>query len=116
MSDTVIRRAARALNPDRPIMTLAELPRERSSTSKRGRRSTAKSWANGHRRPPIAALKVLLDLLKHRRATLYQLIPELEYVIMQREREPKHASGFMVRDPLTGQDKRNRRGRPHGIK
>ena len=35
MSDTVIRAAARALNPDRPIMTLAGLSH--------GRRSTAKS-------------------------------------------------------------------------
>ena len=45
MSDTVIRAAARALNPDRPIKMLAGLAN--------GRRSTGKSWATGHRRAPI---------------------------------------------------------------
>ena len=69
MSDTVIRAAARALNPDRPIMTLAALAR--------GRRSTAKSWAAGHRRPPIVTLKILRDLLNDRQAALFQLILEL---------------------------------------
>jgi len=44
--------------------------------------------------------------------TLYQLIPELEYLITLREREPRHARGFMVRDPATGMDRRNRLGRP----
>jgi hypothetical protein len=104
MSDTVIRRAAFALNPDRPVMALAGLAR--------GRRSTAKSWATGHRRPSIATLKIICDLLKERRADLYQLIPELEYLITLREREPPRARGFMIRDPLTGMDTRNRRGRP----
>jgi hypothetical protein len=104
MSDTVIRRAVFALNPSRPIMTLAGLAR--------GRRSTAKSWATGRRRPSIETLKILCDLLKERRADLYQLIPELEYLIMLREREPMHARGFMLRDPATGMDRRNRLGRP----
>jgi hypothetical protein len=104
MSDTVIRRAVRALNPDRPIKTLAALAG--------GRRSTAKSWATGHRRPPIVLIKNVLDMLRDRRAVLSQLIPEFEYVIMQREREPKHRTGFNLIDPLTGLDRRNRRGRP----
>jgi hypothetical protein len=104
MSANVIRRAARVLNPDRPITALALLTR--------APRSTVKSWATGHRRPPIVTLEILRDLLKNRQAALFKLIPELEQVISQREREPKHASGFMIRDPLTGKDKRNRRGRP----
>jgi transposase-like protein len=104
MSDTVIRRAASALSPDQPIKTLAALGS--------GRRSTAKSWATGRRRPSVANLKILLEWLKERRAVLYQLIPELEYLITLREREPRHARGFMVRDPATGVDRRNRLGRP----
>jgi len=104
MSDTVIRRAARVLNPDKPIMALAELGRVP--------RSTAKSWATGRRRPPIWVLTILRDLLTDRQAALSQLIPELEYVIIQREREPMHRTGFNLKDPVTGLDKRNRRGRP----
>jgi hypothetical protein len=104
MSDTVIRRAALALNPHRPTMTLAALGS--------GRRSTAKSWATGRRRPSIAKLKILLEWLKERRAVLYQLIPELEDLIMLREREPPRARGFMLRVPATGMDRRNRLGRP----
>jgi hypothetical protein len=119
MSATVIRSAARALNPDRPIMVLAGLARARArgATTKTWRRSTAKSWATGHRRPPIATLKILLDLLKDRRAALYQLIPELEYVITLREREPPRRTGFneiRVRDGPGSmpRDGRNRLGRP----
>jgi hypothetical protein len=104
LSDSVIRRAARALNPDRPITALALFTR--------APRPTVKSWATGHRRPPIVTLEILRDLLKDRQAALIQLIPELEYVIMLREREPPKPKGFMLIDPLTGQDKRNRRGRP----
>jgi len=110
MSDTVIRRAARALDPDRPIMTLAKLAR--------GRRSTAKSWATGHRRPPIMTLKILCDLLKEaRRAPPFELIPELENLIMLREREPLRRTGFneiRERDGPGGapRDGRNRLGRP----
>jgi hypothetical protein len=104
MSDNLIRRAAFVLDPHRPIMMLTGLAR--------GRRSTAKSWATGHRRPSIATLKIVCGLLKERRADLYQLIPELEYLIMLREREPPRARGFMIRDPVTGMDTRNRRGRP----
>jgi hypothetical protein len=103
MSVTVIRQAAFALSPSRPIMFLASLAR--------GRRSTAKSWATGHRRPSIETLKILCYLLKERRAVLYQLISELEDLIMLREREPPRARGFMLRDPLTGMDRRNRFGR-----
>ena len=108
MSDTLIRAAARALNPDRPIMTLASLAR--------GRRSTAKSWATGHRRPPLAVLKILRAWLGDRQAVLFRLIPELDRVIMQREYEPRRRTGFneiRVREPGgLPRDGRNRRGRP----
>lgn len=109
MSDTVIRRAARALNPDRPIMTLAELAR--------CPRSTVRSWASGHRRPPIAILKAVSEAIKERHAALLALSPELDHTIMKREREPKHRTGFneiKVRDGPGSlpRDGRNRRGRP----
>jgi hypothetical protein len=109
MSDTVIRRAAHALNPDRPIMMLAHLAR--------CPRSTARSWATGRRRPSIAVLKVLRDALKDRQSSLFALMPELDHVIMKREYEPKNRTGFneiRVRDgPGTApRDGRNRLGRP----
>ena len=108
MSASVIRSAARALNPDKPIRTLASLVH--------CPRPTAKAWANGHRRPPVVVLKILRDLLKNRQAALLQLIDALEYVIMQREREPKHRTGFNLIDPLTGMDRRNRLGRPRRVR
>ncbi len=108
MSENLIHRSARALNPDRPLKAFAEKMRRP--------RSTIKSWMTGHRRPPIVTLKILCGLLKDRQAVLYQLIPELEYVIMLREREPIHCTGFNLIDPLTGMDKRNRLGRPKRVK
>jgi hypothetical protein len=108
MSDTVIRRAAFALNPDCPIMTLAGLAR--------APRSTAKSWATGRRHPSVVILQILRDNLKARHAALLALIPELDYTIMQREREPTHRTGFNLKDPVTCLDKRNRRGRPRALR
>ena len=109
MSDTVIRRAAFSLNPERPIMTLAGLVR--------APRSTAKSWATGRRRPSVLILKILRDLLKDRQAALFQLIAELDHVIMQRERESKRRTGFNEIKARDGpgsvpRDGRNRFGRP----
>ncbi len=104
MSDTVIRRAARALNPDRPVMAFAEKFRRP--------RSTAKSWITGGRRPPLWTLKILRDMLNDRQGALFALIHELDYVISKRECEPRHRTGFCTIDPATGQDKRNRLGRP----
>jgi hypothetical protein len=104
MSDTVIRAAANALNPDRPIMAFAKRTRRR--------RSTVKSWTTGRRRPPIWTLKILRDMLNERLGTLIALIRELDYAIAKRECEPRRRTGFCTIDPATGQDKRNRRGRP----
>jgi hypothetical protein len=104
MSDTVIRRSARALDPYRPIMTLTELAR--------APRSTARSWATGHRRPSVAVLKTLRDMLRERQSMLSTLIPELDQLIIKREYEPVHRTGFCTIDQSTGRDKRNRLGRP----
>jgi hypothetical protein len=108
MSDTVIRAAARTLNPNQPTKMLAALAN--------GRRSTGKSWATGHRRAPIVKLKILRDLLKERQAALFGLIAELELMVMRREVEPKRRTGFneiRVREPGgVPRDGRNRRGRP----
>ena len=105
MSDTLIRRAARALSPDRPVMTLAVLGRSP--------RPTAKSWATGHRRPPIWLLHFLQAHLRTRR--LSPLADEIEALIVQRDREEhkdKPRTGFWIIDPATGQNKANRLGRP----
>ena len=107
MPDTVIRRAARALNPDRPVGALAERVRRP--------RSTVKSWTTSRRRPPIWTLKLLRDMLNDRQGALFALIRELDYVIAKRESEPQHRTGFCTIDPTTGQDKRNRLGRPKKI-
>jgi hypothetical protein len=108
MSDALIRRAARALNPDRPIMTLAALGR--------CPRATAKSWATGHRRPPIWVLQFLqAHLLARRLSTLGE---EVGALIARRnserdwERKYKPRTGFWIVDPATGENKANRLGRP----
>ena len=103
MSDTVLRYAARALNPDRPLMAFAEIVRRP--------RSTVKSWSTGRRRPPIWTLKILRDMLNARQGALVVLIRELDYNIAKRESEPRHRTGFCTIDPATGHDKRNRLGR-----
>jgi hypothetical protein len=98
---TLIRDVVRALSPDRPIMLLTRLvgcPRP-----------TARSWATGHRRPPISVLKLLRELVQGRRTGLEG---ELDYEIRRREYEPKHRTGFNQIDPLTGFDKRNRKNGP----
>jgi hypothetical protein len=109
MSDTVIRAAARLLNPDRPTKMLAGLAN--------GRRSTAKSWATGRRRAPIVKLKILRDLLKGRQAAFFELIAELDLTVMRREVEPKRRTGFNEIRERDGpgtppRDGRNRLGRP----
>jgi hypothetical protein len=104
MTDTLIRLAARALNPDRPIMTLAAF--------RRSPRPTAKSWATGHRRPPIWVLQFLQAHLRARQFPT--LADKLEALIVQREweRKRKPRIGFWIVDPATGQNKANRLGRP----
>src|SRR5215831_2649540 len=100
MAHTWIRDHARVLCPDQPIMFLARLAHRP--------RSTAKSWATGHRRPPLSVLIALLEVVRDRQ--LFVLEGELDYHIRKRECEPKQRTGFCQIDPLTGRDKRNRRG------
>ena len=97
-----IRWAARELSPDCPIKFLTELAH--------CPRPTAKAWYSGHRRAPIWFLQRLRDQRKTGNCGIS--LDSSTYHIQQREREPPRARGFMLRDPLTGMDKRNRRGRP----
>jgi hypothetical protein len=96
-----VRYAAREIDPKRPVKLLVRLAHRP--------RPTAKAWYSGRRRPPIWILKRLRDVARDQRYS--DLSQRLAYHLEQREREPKHARGFMMRDPLTGQDKRNRLGR-----
>src|SRR5262245_16811639 len=73
-------------------------------------RSTAKSWATGHRRPPISVLKVLRETVRAR--GLIGLEAALDWHIRKRRLEPKHRTSFWQIDPVTGQNKANRFGRP----
>jgi|SRR6516225_6837494 hypothetical protein len=111
MAWTLIRDIARMISHDRPIALLARLggcPR-----------ATAKSWATGHRRPPIYVLKWLREIERDRGWT--GLGPELDCEIRKREYEPKFRSGFneiRERDGpgSTPRDGRNRLGRPKRIR
>jgi peroxiredoxin len=98
----LVRWAARELSrPNQPIKFLVELAH--------CPRATAKAWYCGHRRAPIWFLQRLHGQAQDRQ--LGDLAGQLDYHLQQREREPPRARGFMLRDPLTGLDKRNRRGR-----
>jgi peroxiredoxin len=96
-----VRWAARELSPDEPLKFLTEVAR--------CPRATAKAWYSGHRRAPIWLLQRLRDAAQDRQ--LRDLAAQLDDHLQQREREPPRARGFMLRDPATGLDKRNRRGR-----
>jgi hypothetical protein len=115
MANTAIRTAGRVLNPDRPIMALAELAR--------CPRSTAKSWATGHRRPPVDRLKLVHGLLVSRIALATRTASELVSEITRRERERPQRSGFHEVRSRDGagsppRDGRNRLGHPrrHAIR
>jgi hypothetical protein len=97
-----IRWAARELSPACPIRFLTELAH--------CPRPTAKAWYSGYRRLPTWILQILNDIARDRR--FWDLAGQLDYYIQQREREPPCARGFMLRDPATGMDRRNRLGRP----
>jgi hypothetical protein len=102
MTLNFIRWAARELNPHYPIkflMELAQCPR-----------ATAKAWYCGHSRAPIWFLQTLRDAAQDRQ--LRDLAGQLDDHLKHREREPPRARGFMLLDPVTGMDKRNRGGRP----
>jgi hypothetical protein len=102
MAWTLVRHVAQQLSPQRPIMFLAELGR--------CPRATAKSWASGHRRPPIWVLELARDEIT-RIGGLFGLKQELDYNIRLRTDEPRQRTGFWIIDPITGQNKANRLGR-----
>jgi hypothetical protein len=108
---TLIRDVARMVSPDRPIVLLARLAA--------CPRPTAKSWASGHRRPPIFLLKRLRDIAESQ-ARNAGLLGEIDYEIRKREDEPpwkRRGLGFMeIRERdgpgTTPRDGQNRLGRP----
>jgi len=125
MANTLIREAARALDRRRPIRLLATLAcRPRASI---------RSWATGHRRPPLPILKALLEIIRQRQAeradvapleerqTLSSLRYELDHVIRKRSYEVRRRTGFNEIRERDGpgsvpRDGRNRLGRPKRIK
>jgi hypothetical protein len=66
-------------------------------------------WACGtiHQAP---ALEMLRDVAESRK--LYGLVLEFERLIRKRSYEPRRRTGFWDIDPLTGQNRANRLGRP----
>jgi len=97
-------RAARLLFAGMPTALLAGMAR--------APKATAKSWRQGRRRAPIRVVRQLLPLLQAHAAECNSLHRDIENWIFVREVEPRHRGGFCAIDPLTGLDKRNRRGRP----
>ena len=98
-------------------MMLAGFARGRRSTGKRGRCSTAKSWATGHRRPPIVNTRNFCSTCSRIAEQPLTSYSAIEFAIMQREREPPRRTGFneiKERDGpgSTPHDGRNRRARP----
>lgn len=75
-------------------------------------KSTARSWRQGHRRAPLPVLRRIHRLLQERAAECYHLWRLLGIEIAKREGEPPRRRGFFVIDPITGQNRQNRRGRP----
>jgi hypothetical protein len=58
-------------------------------------KSTARSWRR-HRRPPMAALRLLRAELQRRGAECFSTLRELEILIAKREGEPPRRRGFFV--------------------
>src|SRR5215831_15381138 len=107
-------------HPDSTIVDIAvgllfpAAPNSLLSRMARVPKSTARSWRR-HRRPPMAALKLLRTELQRRGAECFSTLRELEILIAKREGEPPRRRGFFVVDPATGQNKQNRLGRPKRI-
>jgi len=74
-------------------------------------KATARSWRR-HRRAPMPVYRRIHRLLQERAAECYDLWRLLGIEIAKREGEPPRRRGFFVIDPLTGQNRQNRRGRP----
>jgi hypothetical protein len=75
-------------------------------------RHTARSWATGRRRAPLAALEQLRRFLIGRIANANDQLCDLSIAIERRRGMPsRRGLGFRAVDPLTGRDKRWRLGR-----
>ena len=107
--ETLIGRAAIALNAHAPNRAIADVVRRP--------RGTVRAWLTGRRRPPLPVLEQIQEALCERARTLWALAnDELSVELWRRRREPKRPpSGFLVIDSKTGMDRRNRRGRPRRV-
>jgi hypothetical protein len=124
MERSLIYRIARAVDPDRPIVWLAELAGVAYSTAKTWAYGSKRHWAYGQRKPPVSLLKDLHAALEaalpaHQGYRLVLALTSLlDQYIWEREREPiKPRAGFNLIRERDGpgsipRDGRNRRGRP----
>jgi hypothetical protein len=85
---------------DTPIKTAARLlfgaPHNRGLADALGNSlSTSRSWIAGQRRPPIAVLRTVHQLLVAHVASCHDAMRELDLVIARREGEPRHNGGFL---------------------
>ena len=60
----------------------------------------------------MSVLRLLRAELQRRGAECFSTLRELEILIAKREGGPPRRRGFFAVDPLTGQNKQNRLGRP----
>jgi hypothetical protein len=104
MDIMLLYRAASLLWPDAPSARLARLA-DRP-------KSTARSWRRERRRAPLDVYLRVRRELQARGSEIFSLIREFDIEIPRREGEPPRRRGFFVVDPVTGQNRQNRRGRP----
>ena len=88
--DTLERRIARLLNPAAPNAALA--------INVGVQRTTIRSWLTGRRRPPVHVLRRMEDLLHSQLAMNVGLTQEHQFVIRQRENEPRRHIGATWRE------------------
>jgi hypothetical protein len=107
MEMMLLDRAALLLWPDTPNARLAGIT---------GRpRSTVRNWRNARRRAPAHVLSLIRTELQTRGSEIFSLLRELDIELARREGEPPRRRGFFVVDPLTGQNRQNRIGRPRKL-
>jgi hypothetical protein len=75
-------------------------------------KSTAISWRRARRRPPVPILRLLSNALQQHGAECFSVQRELDILIGKRMGEPPLHAGFFVVNPVTGQNRQNRAGRP----
>lgn len=111
--ETAMRHRDDALVVDRATKLLfAAAPSSLLSQMARVPKSTARSWRKTRRRPPMQVLRMLSIELQRHGAACFSVLRELDDLIGKRMGEPPLRRGFFVVDPLTGQNRQNRAGRP----